>query len=73
MILLNYEDLYFGEQSLKALETQPVVLSSLTNYHVFGITVPSASPVEEISKSLEQGVRTDGLAHRFGNGKRNRF
>ena len=38
-------------------ETQSGMLSRLTNYHALGITVPSASPVEEISKSLEQGVR----------------
>jgi len=38
-------------------ETQSGVLSLLSNYHLLGITVPSASPVEEISKSLEQGVR----------------
>jgi methylmalonyl-CoA mutase len=38
-------------------EIQPQTLSSLTNYHLFGITISPASPVEEISKSLEQGVR----------------
>jgi hypothetical protein len=34
----------------ESTETQSGILSLLTNYHVFGITVPSASPVEEISK-----------------------
>src|SRR5688572_7417649 len=36
---------------------QSSVLSSLKNYHVIGIFVPRGSPVEEISKSLEQGVK----------------
>ena len=41
----------------ESFKTPLLVHSSLRNYHVLGINVPPASPVEEISRSLEQGVR----------------
>ena len=39
------------------IKTPLLLLSSLRNYHIIGISVPSSTPVEEISRSLEQGVR----------------
>jgi methylmalonyl-CoA mutase len=39
------------------LAVQSRFLSSIKNYHVIGIFVPRSSPVEEISKSLQQGVK----------------
>jgi methylmalonyl-CoA mutase len=38
-------------------EEQLSLVSSLKNYHAFGIIVPQSSTVEEISKSLEQAVK----------------
>jgi methylmalonyl-CoA mutase len=47
----------FWQALPEAIEVKPLLSSSLNNFHALGIAIPSSEPVQEISKSLEQGVK----------------